>query len=85
MTTAHRIALDSLLSNSLANMDRALFDALESKEADVTLEALGLDSLGRLELSIFLSTQLKMEVTEADLHEVNSFVALSNFISKLVK
>ncbi|MFJ2865322.1 acyl carrier protein [Kitasatospora sp. NPDC087314] len=45
-----------------------------------TLEALGLDSLSVVELSVMLSEHLGVRVTEDQIHDVRTLAGLSRFV-----
>ncbi|OYU77416.1 MAG: hypothetical protein CFE32_05545 [Alphaproteobacteria bacterium PA3] len=81
MNPARHMALNALRSNTLASVDRQTFASLANENVDVPMQAFGLDSLGRLELCIFLSQALNRQVTEAEIADLSSFSALVDFIS----
>ena len=82
MNPARHIALNALRSNTLASVDRQTFASLADENVDVPMQAFGLDSLGRLELCIFLSQALNREVTEAEIAELSTFASLVALISR---
>lgn len=79
--TPREIALQALLANSLVSIDLSVADALRQGTIDVNLADLGVDSLARLELSIFLGERFEEEVAEPEVSDIQTFSALVNYIS----
>jgi acyl carrier protein len=61
--------------------DRALLDRLADPAADCSFEALGFDSLARMELCIWIQLEAGLEVTEAEMLDHPSVAALSAYLA----
>ena len=79
---ATELALQAIFSNSLLAMDKSTAAMLKAGAADILLADHGIDSLGKLEMSIFLSEALKVEIGEGDLQEVTTYSELLAFLDK---
>lgn len=75
-------AVEALRANPMAIAIDEYEDALRDPEGDVSFDDLGLDSLGRMELSIWLEMELGLEVTEAELAQLASLRGLAAFLDQ---
>lgn len=79
---ARELAIKALKSNNLAFFKTEHLDVLANPAVDITFESLDMDSLGRMELSIWLELELGLEVTEVEVQDMASINGLAQFIDK---
>jgi acyl carrier protein len=79
---ARTLAGEALKANPMVFCEADLEKRLEDPEADMTFAELGLDSLGYMELSIWLELELGVEVTEVEIQEMASLNGLADFLSR---
>ncbi|NQW92897.1 MAG: hypothetical protein HQ446_02475 [Polaromonas sp.] len=74
------IVIRALLANPLIFLAREELSKLVYSEFDSSFVDLGMDSLARMELSIWLEIELDLEVAENEIQEISSVGKLANFI-----
>lgn len=79
--TSRDVALAALRANPLIFFTDDHEAGLADPGFDVSFEALGMDSLGRMELSIWIELELGIEVTEVEIQEMASLNGLARFIA----
>lgn|GEM_PF-6113628 len=79
--TSRETALAALRANPLIFFTDAHEARIGDPEFDVTFDALGMDSLSRMELSIWIELELGLEVTEVEIQEMASLEGLARFIA----
>jgi acyl carrier protein len=77
---ARQIAIRALTENPLTSMSEVDQSRLHDPSFEITFEELGMDSLARMELSIWLEVECGLEVTEAEIVAMNSLAGLVEFI-----
>jgi acyl carrier protein len=77
---ARALAVEALKANPMVFSHAELEARLDDPESDISFEELGLDSLGCMELSIWLELELGLEVTEVEIQEMASLNGLARFL-----
>lgn len=77
---AREIAIEALRANPLAMFSEAHLARLREPGFDVSFEELGMDSLGRMELSIWLELEQGIAVTEVEVQAMKSLAGLETFL-----
>ena len=78
--SSRQLAIKALQANPYIFSISKYQARLNDPSFDITFEQLGMDSLARMELSIWLEVECRFEVTEAEITEMNSLVGLIQFI-----
>jgi acyl carrier protein len=76
------LALEALRANPIIVVEREVFERLGAG-GDATLDDLGMDSLARMELSIWLEVERGISITESEIGELGSFQALAQHLGVL--
>lgn len=71
------IALAALQANPVVHLTPEQTDAVVRGEADLTFEELGMDSMARMELSIWLELEHAIELSEREIQEIGSVGSLA--------
>jgi acyl carrier protein len=79
-THSKEIVIRALLANPLIFSTQEALSKLVYAEIDSSFVDLGMDSLGRMELSIWLEVEFDLEVTESQIQEISSVAKLANFL-----
>jgi acyl carrier protein len=79
-TQSKEIVIRALLANPLVFRTREELHKLIYAELDSSFVDLGMDSLGCMELSIWLEVELNLEVTESEIQEISTAAKLANFL-----
>lgn len=74
------LAIEALLDNPGARIGPGIRERLDDPAGDVTFEELDMDSLGRMELAIWLELRLQIELTEAQVQVIGSSKGLENYL-----
>lgn len=74
-------ALAALRANPLIFFTDAHEARIGDPDFDVSFEALGMDSLSRMELSIWIELELGLEVTEVEIQDMATLNGLARFIA----
>lgn len=82
---SRQLAIKALQANPLIFSLNAHLARLSDPSFEVTFEELGMDSLARMELSIWLEVECGIEVTEAEIMEMNDLGGLTEFIAAHTK
>ena len=80
MQKSRQIAITALNSNPLVFMSREQRGQLSDPEFDINLLEIGMDSLGRMELSIWLEIELGMIVPLPEIEKISTLSALVTLI-----
>ncbi|MEN9316991.1 MAG: Phosphopantetheine attachment site [Pseudomonadota bacterium] len=75
------LAIEALHANPLAMFSDHHRARLSDPGFDVSFEELGLDSLGRMELSIWLELEHGIAVTEVEVQAMESLAGLAAFLA----
>lgn len=75
------LAIAALIANPAIHPRETQLEALRVPGNDLTFEELGMDSMGRMELSIWLELEVGIEVSESRLKGIGSFTGLVEFIA----
>ena len=78
---AREVAIEALQANPLASFSEEHRARLREPGFDVSFEELGMDSLGRMELSIWLELEQGIGVTEAEVQAMKSLAGLESFLA----
>lgn len=79
---AREIVVAAILANPVVIMaDPATAERLEHPEADVDLEALGFDSLARLEFAVHLAAEYGIEVSAEDVDQHRDVAGLTRLVA----
>lgn len=78
---ARALAIEALQANPLAIFSDEHRARLWEPGFDVSFEELGLDSLGRMELSIWLELEQGIGVTEVEVQAMKSLAGLEAFLA----
>jgi acyl carrier protein len=76
-----RLAAAALRANPVVVIDADMLPALEDPGCDLSFEEIGMDSMARMELSIWLELELGIEATEEMIREIGSVAGLAQFIA----
>lgn len=74
------LALEALRANPIIVVERELLEQL-SAGGDATFDDLGMDSLARMEMSIWLEVERGISITESEIGELGTFQALAGHLS----
>ena len=77
---ARRLAAAALRANPVVVLDQDMRRALEDPAQDLSFQALGMDSLAHMELSIWLELELGIVASEEAIGELGSVAGLARFI-----
>lgn len=75
------VAIAALRANPMAIFEADHEARLADPAADLAFEELNLDSLGLMELSIWLELELGLETTEVELQQIATLNGLAAFIA----
>lgn len=81
MQNSRQIGITALRSNPLIIMSREQQAKLCNPEFDIDFVEIGMDSLGRMELSIWLEIELGMTVPLSEIEKISSLSALVSMIN----
>ena len=79
-TQSKEIVIRALLANPLVFLTREELSKLVYAELDSSFVDLGMDSLARMELSIWLELELDLEVAESEIQKIHSVENLADFL-----
>lgn len=74
------IAIAALKANPAVFVPENYFSALSDPEFDITFDELEIDSVARMELSIWLELEYKIEITEGELQSIGSVRRLARML-----
>lgn len=80
MQNSRQIAIAALRSNPLVILSRDKLSQLLDPEFDILLAELGMDSLGYMELSIWLEIELGMTTPLSEIEKISTLKALACLI-----
>lgn len=75
-----RIVFNALKSNPLAFIPDIDEQKISDADFDLSFDQLGMDSLAKMELIIWLEIEYGIEINEVDLDNLKSLNGLTNFI-----
>ena len=75
--TGRMVAVAALEANPVAHLTAEQADMLRSTQADLSFEDIGMDSMARMELSIWLELEHGIELSEREIQEVGSVSRLA--------
>lgn len=78
---ARELAVKGITANPGLVLSQEQLAALNAPAGDITFDDLGLDSLGRMELSIWLELECGLELTEEQVRELGSLEGLTGLLA----
>lgn len=76
------LAIAALRANPVVFLSEEQAQALRDPQHDLSFEDLGMDSMARMELSIWLELELGLEASESTIQEIGSVAGLASFIGE---
>lgn len=80
--TPRQIAAEALRANPVAQFTPAQLAVLDGAEGEVRFAELGIDSMGLMELSIWLELELGLSLTAGELARLQGLVGLAERIAR---
>ena len=80
MQNSRHLAITALKSNPLVIFTHEQLAQLADPEFDIRLAELGMDSLGYMELSIWLEIELGMTIPLSEIEKISTLKALASLI-----
>lgn len=79
-TPGRELAVAALEANPVVHLSVEQANTLRTTETDLTFEELGMDSMARMELSIWLELEHGIELSEREIQEIASVGSLAAFL-----
>ncbi len=79
---ARQLAVKGITANPGLVLSQEQLAALNAPAGDISFDDLGFDSLGRMELSIWLELECALELTEEQVRELGSLEGLTGLLAR---
>ena len=79
--TARQLAVKAILSNPVAQLTADHLQILDSETGDISFDEIGIDSMGLMELSIWLEIETGLSMTAGEIARLQGLCALQKRIA----